>query len=241
MDRWVFIHIMKTAGTSFRTMLETTPQAAIYPTKEELAVNYHRWYLAAPELLRRIEAGEVDLSDRQFLCGHYAAALTEALPGTWRRITFLRDPVKRSLSMIAHRHSQASKLNRFFKPNISKWLDNETFVEKQIRDYQTKIFAIDPLAEVNAPAVVDEAAFARAKARLEEVDFVGLTEQYLPSISILERMAGIRFAPLPHANKSRGYTATDAEIARIRKLVPYDVELYEIAREKLRLQLAAAA
>ena len=35
--------------------------------------------------------------------------------------------------------------------------------------------------------------------------------------------------------------ATDAEIARIRKLVPYDVELYEIAREKLRLQLAAAA
>ena len=241
MDRWVFIHIMKTAGTSFRTMLETTPQIAIYPTKEELAANYQRWYLPAPELMKRVESGEVDLSDRQFLCGHYAAALSDALPGVWRRITFLRDPVKRSLSMIAHRHSKASRFSRFIKPDISKYLDNAEFVEAQLRDYQTKVFASGPLDNVNAPCPIDDAAFARAKARLEEVDFVGLTEQYAQSISLLEAMTGIRFAPLPHANKGAGRSATEAEIARIRKLVPYDIELYEIAREKLRVQLAAAA
>lgn len=241
MDRWVFIHIMKTAGTSFRTMLESTPQAAIYPTKEELALNHHRWYLTAPELVKRVEAGAIDLSDRRFLCGHYAAALTEALPGDWRRLTFLRDPVKRSLSMIAHRHRQNNRLNRFFKPNISRYLDNEDFVAKQIRDYQTKIFAADALDNVNAPYTVDEAAFARAKARLAGMDFIGLTEQYRDSIAHLEKMTGIRFAPLPHANKSPSYTATEAEIARIRKLVPYDIEIYELAREKLRGQIAAAA
>ena len=50
-------------------------------------------------------------------------------------------------------------------------------------------------------------------------------------------MAGIKFAALAHANKSRGYAATEAELDRIRALVPYDIALYEIAHEKLRAQL----
>ena len=241
MDRWFFIHIMKTAGTSFRTMLEQTPDLPIYPTKAELAQHPRRWYPTAPELLGRIERGEVDLSTRRFLCGHYSANLTDALEGPWRTVAFLRDPVRRSLSMIAHRHSKASRFNRFIKPNISKYLDRTEFVEAQMRDYQTKVFALPADGDVNLASPVDDAAFERAKARLMEIDFVGLTEQYPQSLRLFEAMAGIRFAPLPHANKSRGYAPTEAEIARIRALVPYDIELYELAREKLRAQLAAAA
>lgn len=241
MDRWFFIHIMKTAGTSFRSMLEQTFPTGIYPTREELAQHPRRWYPTAPELLRRIEEGEVDLSNRRFLCGHYAADLQPLLPGDWRAVAFLRDPVRRSLSMIAHRHSKASRLNRFIKPNISKYLDREDFIEGQIRNYQTKVFAIGGSDDVNLPHPVDDAAFERAKARLMAVDFVGLTEQYQQSIQLFEAMSGIKFAPLPHANKSRGYTATDAEIAHIRKLVPYDIELYELARTRLKGQLDAAA
>ena len=241
MDRWFFIHIMKTAGTSFRTMLEETPGLTFYPTKAELAQHPRRWYPTAPELLARIERGEVDLAARQFLCGHYSANLTDALPGRWRTVTFLRDPVRRSLSMIAHRHGKASRLNRFVRPNISKWLDNADFVEAQIRDYQTKVFAIPGAEDVNRAHPIDDAAFARATARLAEIDFVGLTEQYAASIGLFEAMAGVRFAPLPHANRSRGYAATEDELARIRALVPYDLALYELARDKLRAQLATAA
>jgi hypothetical protein len=241
MDRWVFIHIMKTAGTSFRTMLEETPAAAIYPSKQELAEHPRGWYLTAPELLARIERGEIDLADRRFLCGHYSASLAERLPGDWRTVTFLRDPVRRSLSMIAHRHAKASRFNRFVKPNVSKYLDNDDFVARQIRNYQTKVFAIAPTDDVNGGHDVDAAAFERAKARLMAIDFVGLTEQYAQSISLFEAMSGVGFAPLPHANRSRGYAATEAEIERIRALVPYDIALYDLAREKLRAQLAAAA
>jgi len=48
------------------------------------------------ELLERIGRGEIDLSTRRFLCGHYSANLTDHLPGDWRTVTFLRDPVRRS-------------------------------------------------------------------------------------------------------------------------------------------------
>jgi len=241
MDRWVFIHIMKTAGTSFRLMLEGTPDVTIYPTRPELESNLRHWYLTAPKLIEGIERGEIALENRRVICGHYAANIGDYITGDWRTVSFLRDPVRRSLSMIAHRHSKASRLSRFLKPNISKYLDDENFVNRQISDYQTKIFAIDGLADVNEAHPIDDIAFARAKARLMSADFVGLTEQYTQSIRLFEGMSGIRFAPLPHANRSRGYAATEAEIAHILTLVPYDVELYKLACEKLRAQLAAAA
>jgi hypothetical protein len=241
MDRWLFVHVMKTAGTSFRSMLEQSFDAEIYPTQAELRRLPRRFYLTAPDLLAALADGAVDLAGRRVVCGHYAAAFAQDLPGAWRVATFLRDPVKRSLSMIAHRHRRATRLARFVKPNVSAWLDREEFVERQIRDYQTKVFALDGLGEVNRAHPIDAAAFAQAKARLLEADFVGLTERLPESIRLFEGLSGMRFGAPPHRNKSPGYAANDVEIARIRALVPHDVELYEIARAKLERALAAAA
>ncbi len=241
MDRWLFVHVMKTAGTSFRSMLEQGFDAEIYPTQAELHRHPRHFYLSAPELLETVASGAIDLSDRRVVCGHYAAALARDLPGSWRVATFLRDPVKRSLSMIAHRHKRATRLARLLKPNVSAWLDREEFVERQIRDYQTKVFALDASGDVNRPYPIDAAGFARAKARLLEADFVGLTERFAESIRLFEGMAGMRFGSPPHRNKSPGYAASEAEIARIRTLVPHDIELYDLARKKLDQALAAAA
>jgi hypothetical protein len=241
MDRWLFVHVMKTAGTSFRTMLEQGLAAAIYPTQDELRRHPRHFYLTAPELLDGIAGGAVDLAGRRVVCGHYAAALADDLPGSWRVATFLRDPVKRSLSMIAHRHKRATRLARFVKPDVSAWLDREDFVERQIRDYQTKAFALDGRGEVNRPHAIDAEGFARAKARLLAADFVGLTERLSESARLFEGMSGLRLGPPPHRNKSPAYAASAAEIARIRALVPHDIELYELARAKLDQALAAAA
>lgn len=241
MDRWVFIHVMKTAGTSFRKMLEETPSVTLYPTKDELDSNPKRWYLTAPELLARIERGEIDLSQRQFVCGHYAAGLGALLPGTWRTVTFLRDPVRRSLSMISHRHRTKSRFARFLKPNVAKMLEDERFVANQLRDYQTRVFAVAPTHSVNSSAEIDDAAFARAKSQLMDMDMVGLTEQFAASVALFSTMSGIQVAPPQHTNKSHNYKWTEDDIARVRALVPRDIELYEVAREKLRSQLAVAA
>ena len=56
----------------------------------------------------------------------------------------------------------------------------------------------------------------------------------------MPRHSGRRFAPSAFFNKSRGYSVTDAEVARIRSLVARDIELYELARERLRTSIAAA-
>ena len=143
--------------------------------------------------------------------------------------------------MIAHRHKKANRFARFIKPNVSAWLDREEFVERQIRDYQTKVFALGGEDNVNHAHPIDDAAFARAKARLLEADFVGLTERFAESIRLFEGLSGLRFGAPPHRNKSPRYAASDAEIARIRTLVPHDIELYELARAKLERALAAAA
>ena len=65
MDRWLFVHVMKTAGTSFRSMLEQGFDAEIYPTQAELHRHPRHFYLSAPELLETVASGAIDLSDRR--------------------------------------------------------------------------------------------------------------------------------------------------------------------------------
>ena len=248
MDRWLFLHVMKTAGTSFRAMIEETLGAAVYPTDSEIKAQPNGWYFGADELFRRIDDGRLDLGARRVFCGHYPARLVEALPariaGRWRTVTFLRDPVARTLSRI----SQSNKyrpgipgLRRFRPVRISRALDDPAFVESQVRDYQTKVFAMEPAGDVNAPWRVDAGSFRQAKAALAAADVVGLTERFEASIRLFEAASGITVAATaPRRNKSRGYSATEEEVARIRALVPWDIELYELAREKLERELRAA-
>jgi hypothetical protein len=240
MDRWFFIHVMKTAGTSFRSMIEESLGPAVYPTDREVKAQPHGWYYDAEDLLARIGDGRIDLAGRRVLCGHYAASLVERLPGTWRTVTFLRDPIARTLSSIGHRTKYRRGipgLRRFHKVRITEALDDPAFVENLVRNYQTKVFALGPEADVNAAGPVDAAGFRRAKARLLAADVVGLTEQLGPSVRLFERLSGLKVADaIAHVNRSARYSATDEEVARIRALVPYDLELYEIAREKLESQ-----
>jgi hypothetical protein len=248
MDRWLFLHVMKTAGTSFRAMLEEGLGAAVYPSDAEVRAQPHGWYYDADTLFRLIDGGRLDLGSRQMVCGHYAARLVEVLPahlpGRWRTVTFLRDPVARTLSMISHSAKYRPGipgLRRFRKVNIGRALADPGFIESQVRNYQAKVFAMDPTGDVNAPFAVDAASFRRARAALEAADVVGLTERLEPSIRLFEATSGIAVAEsVPQRNVSRGYNATDEELERVRALVPWDIELYELAREKLERDLRAA-
>jgi hypothetical protein len=242
MDRWLFIHVMKTAGTSFRAMLEQDLGDRVYPTRDELGEQKNGWYLQAPELLERIAGGGVALEGRQVLCGHYAARLTERLPGDWRVMIFLREPVARALSMISHRHSRSrSRFFDFRGLRIADYLQDDDFLQRQITNYQTKVLAMEPLANVNAPWTVDDAGFERAKVALEAMDFVGVTERFAASVRSFERLSGITFSVRDMHRNKRRYHPTDADRAAVLPLVEYDIELYRLACEKMDRQLAAAA
>ncbi len=236
MQRWYFIHIMKTAGTSFRAMLEAHPGLRIYPTAQDLTQQEKGWYLGPRAVLAQSHSGGIDLSETHVLCGHYAASFSEALEGDWHRVTFLRDPILRSLSRIAHRHRHV----RSARPlDLWHYLEDTDFVDRHIRDYQTKVLALAPDANVNRACAIDTACFARACAKLHAINLVGLTEEFAASIRLFEVMSGWRFSKLPHINKSISLNASPEVIARIKHLVPHDLELYALAREQFAARLAA--
>jgi hypothetical protein len=235
MDRWLFIHVMKTAGTSFRIMLEEQFDQEIYPTKAELKKLRNGWYLRPDELLEHIRDGKIDLDRRRIICGHYAVNLRDHLPGHWRSVVFLREPVARSLSMIAHGRRHGNLYERKLA-RTSHWLRKRGFVANLIENYQTKVLAMDGTGNVNRACTVDREMFERARRNLETIDLVGLTEQFPDSVALFDAMSGMRFSErIVHANRAPGGAgdADDQIVEAIRRLVPYDLELYELAREKL--------
>jgi hypothetical protein len=242
MDRWLFVHVMKTAGTSFRLMLEEQFDQDIYPTKEELKKLRNGWYLRPDELLARIHDGQIDLERRRIICGHYAVNLRDRLPGRWRTVVFLREPVARSLSMIAHSRRHGTLYERKLA-RTSHWLRKQDFVANLVENYQTKVLAMDGTGNVNRACKVDREIFAQARRNLETIDLVGLTEQFAESVALFDAMSGMRFSHrIVHANKAPGRAAAvdERDVEAIRRLVPYDLELYELVREKLGDRLRAA-
>jgi hypothetical protein len=216
-------------------MLEEQFDQEIYPTKEELTQLRNGWYLRPEELLARIHDGKIDLERRRIICGHYAVNLRDHLPGPWRSVVFLREPVARSLSMIAHGRRHGTLYERKLA-RTSHWLRKPGFVANLIENYQTKVLAMDGTGNVNRACKVDREMFARARRNLDSLDLAGLTEQFAESVALFDAMSGMRFSDrIVHANKAPGRAdaVDDRDVEAIRRLVPYDIELYELAREKL--------
>jgi hypothetical protein len=224
---------MKTAGTSFRQNVESKLGPRIYPTQAEVRQNSSNRYLPASELISRIEAGQIDLEDKIIVMGHYAAAIAKALPGNRNTATFLRNPIDRSISMIAQRKKRLP----WARMSVDEVLHSK-FINRFITNYQTKVFSIDePSSQVNIPFTVDEDAFSRALSRLDQLDFVGITEEYGKSLGLFTSMSGISFnGEVYQANKSRREELTTNQLRRIERLVELDMELYEVARKRFEKQ-----
>ena len=85
----IFLHIPKTAGTSFLDVLKRVyPTDGVYEIYGEISDRIEKLQ-ALPELERR---------KINCLSGHYKFGLHEDLPGSATYVTFLRDPVERVIS-----------------------------------------------------------------------------------------------------------------------------------------------
>jgi hypothetical protein len=240
-----FIHVMKTAGTSFRRMLISSlgaPQR-VYPNDRDLARLPNGFY-PSPEELLRTRAG---VRSFDVLVGHYPAIMGERFFGSdFRSVVFLREPVARTLSMIVHRIERWPGSAGLSPHEV---LDDATFVRNQIADYQTKIFAFDSIAEcggsVNQPLAIGPARYDRALERLERVDVVGLTECFEASLRMVEARTGLRFGAPVRTNCGRRQpkllSCDEALVERIRALVPNDLRFYQAANRIFQRQLAAVS
>lgn len=175
-ERILVIHIAKTAGTSLRRMLQDEYGARqVYPGDFYLGQLPNGWYPLGSEMLRDYDT----IPPHNVLVGHFTAAMADMLPTSYRTATFLREPIQRSLSMLG-------QFSRTMKTPVPALLEDAQFITANIADFQTRILGADGVSDPHQVEPVDDTVLTRALARLETLDFVGLTERFEESCAIFD-------------------------------------------------------
>jgi hypothetical protein len=245
--RVVFMHIMRTGGTSLSAALRqwVGPSGArVGIALDELAV------MPRPQLARL-----------RVLAGHIPHQALEITPGGFQTVTLLREPVARTLSQYRELRD-----NRGYDDlSLDEFLGSEVF-DVISGNYQARVLAhtIDldgawitysplqryqeaggepdqpyPLQALfdSTPLVIDDdSLLAEASQNLSRVDHVGVTENLHGLAARVSQVLGIQDASVPFLNASR--STTEELSTRVRRLIEkrtlVDRELYQLA-----LQLSA--
>lgn len=214
-----FVHIPKTAGTSFRVA------ANHYFGKEKVLNDYGLNVLETSQLVRDtiyngnpadfVEA--VGYGEFRFLSGHFSIKKYYNLLGRqamW--CAFLRDPVQRVISEFQHFVRLYD-----YKGTVEEFCVNDAHRNKQSSH----------LESIN----------------LGELDFIGITEEYAESIELFNRKTGFDFRCVA-ANMARNTPISRHEVDDVtkalieennqldRELYDEALELYSEARKILRAQ-----
>tara|TARA_R110002051_G_scaffold30758_3_gene70876 strand:+ start:22546 stop:23490 length:945 start_codon:yes stop_codon:yes gene_type:complete len=210
-----FVHIPKTAGTSFRKATEEFYSASkvIYdysPGSEETSPLILEWVYEKGDWLGCYHA--LEQSDIAFLSGHVHARKYIHLFGISQTVTFLREPVQRLVSEYNHfvrHHGYQGDLASFYR-------------KPQFINRQTKMLQ---------------------KVPLEGIGFLGLTEEYEASLAILNQVYEVGIPSVAmnmgREDTQKGYELPDAQLEEIRALNQDDINLYRkavklfIQRQKL--------
>jgi hypothetical protein len=223
-----FIHIMKTAGTTFRFLLERSLGQNIYPSAEELSKQKNTWYLPCNEFVQAIRNNHKELNQKRVICGHYPYIYGEKILNSPFIASFIREHISRTISMIGHFKQINSDYSGY---DISEILKIESFVKNQIENYQTKIFAINriDIPSVNFAYPIDDESYNLARARMLKLDFLGITEQFEFSSKIFSMKTGINiiYNQDDRFNTGQSQSVTYDDIQKIKDLVYYDLKLYE--------------
>lgn len=236
--RILAIHTMKTGGTSLRrAMASVAGLDGIYPSDEDLAELPNRWYPGPRDLLDTVE--DPQRPRARVVIGHLPYVFADAMTPRPKVVTVVREPVARTISIIEHRRRRSPD---YSDASYDDMLDQDHFVERQVRDYQTKVFALDSLEEcpdhVNVALEIDDDRFQRALTRLEQVDVLGLTEDMPDFLDRLATTFGL--SPIPTRRDNQGtYEApslSESTRRRIEEVTVRDRILYARAKELVAAQ-----
>ena len=243
--RFFFIHVMKTGGTSFVFQMLTNfePDEAYPSAIDRSSPTDVVPYASIPKMLALSPERRARI---RVYAGHLPYVASELLGLDVVRLTLLRDPIDRTVSMLKH-------LKRLFEQyselSLEAIYDDDFVFRRYLDNAQTKVFALtaeereralasaasnaetEPLAR-SMP--IDQHRIEHAKANLAKVDVLGLNESYGAFLEELH----IRFGWWPNGVKhqaranvsSEGWPAPDSLRTRIAADLAVDVEFYVYAQ-----------
>jgi hypothetical protein len=244
--RFFFIHVMKTGGTSFVfQMLTNFERDEAYPSAiDRSSPTDVTPYASIPKLL----ALSPERRDRiRVYAGHLPYIASELIGIDVVRLTLLRDPVDRTVSMLKH---VKRLFERYADHAIEAIYEDPAVFRSFIDNYQTRMFALTieerdralaAAASGAAPAPgphaapLDERRFAQAKAHLANVDVVGLNERYSAVLAELHTRFGWWPDGVPTTARTNDSSEDWIASAELRRRIAddnaYDMEFYEYAKE----------
>lgn len=224
-NRIRFLHLPKTAGTSFSECL-----ARIYPGERfnftgDLKQDYERYASLAPETRERI----------RLVAGHSPRSTGILEVDNLPTVTFLRDPVERVKSFCQHvSEGKSPSLLDLFAPTA---FDLDEFLEcgnPQLSNLQTKMLLGNQSYELppeNRVTLVNRAASVLR----EGFVCVGIVEQFDASLVLFHHK--LRWEQWPVYRKlnvgdsSKSLEFGEHHLSKIRELNALDIQVYEHAVE----------
>ncbi|MGM0831824.1 sulfotransferase family protein [Halomonas qinghailakensis] len=200
-----FVHIPKTAGTSFRKAAEQffSSERVFYdysPTEKETSSLVCQWIYKERDFLSFYQ--ELCNKNASFLSGHVNASKYVYLFGACQTVTFVRDPVQRIVSEYQHfvrHHGYEGDLPSFYR-------------KPQFINRQSKILQGVPL---------------------EAIGFLGLNEAYEDSLAILNQRYNFDIQSIDmnmgRTDKTTNYELPKEQLEELNYLNQQDIRLYRMA------------
>lgn len=225
--RFFFLHVMKTAGTTFRGHIDANfAPAQVFPQP-----GVDEPVFAAKADIRYLQDLPAERWDQlRMLSAHIPIGLTDRLGREFTYLTLLRDPVERTLSWLRQRqrnHQPDESLHQIY--------EQQTILRANyIDDHQVKQFAMtadDGAVNHLHPVSMDEHRLATAEANLARVTVVGFQDRLDQFLDQLHRRFGWTLARVPDRNVAEDPVAAPAALRRqIDDENPWDRAFYEHAR-----------
>lgn len=225
---WLFVHIPKTAGSSFRAELARRLQP-----ERNIEVDYTDESRPFHQRLKEAVQGfsaEMNPAGVRFASGHifrsHAAYIADRHPDV-RPLTMLRNPVARVVSDYRYARTPAHPPHREF---IRQFPTFESYMESPASQNKIHEFLR------HKPADSVESVIADIEARFS---FVGLTEMYYLSCRVLFTLLGDARNPTVYerrteASDDNAIPDLDALTPRIRALNARDIAIYDHFHDRLK-------
>ncbi len=185
-ELYFFLHMPKTAGTTFRHILYNhIDQAHILPSRKLLKGRLKGKYLSGSDLLNTFDMKNIH---QQFhvICGHYGIQMKTQFSIEPKVITFIREPYQRTISHLIHIKNKNPKYSNHSLSDI--WAEKKEL----LYNFQSRRLGYNPITD-------NRNAFVQI---FDSIYFVGLTEKFDQSLSQLNALSGWNLSSIKKKNIS---------------------------------------